>query len=502
MAEKTLKVKGKDDLNKSLFTKDEDVNKNIYGTDQMDVIGKSMSAGYGISPETQHDGGALRPESLDRDIKQETWSTQDFTIFNDIARQQSRSTVEKYIVYYDHGKVGHERFQPEVGIGNQTQPSLDQKTVNMKYLAATSQTSMVLQHSNVVADPIAVQEMGAINVLAKTIEWAIFYGDADLTRQEAGQGLQFDGLSKLIDKGNVIDVRGKGISPSLLNKAAVMIGKRGFGTATDAYMPIGIQADFVNKYLSAQRVVLPTQDGMQAGMNVDSFLSTRGRIRLNGSTIMDLDNVLDESKRPSQGAPLAPSVEAEVVSDQGGQFLAEDVVEGDNKHVVIPHEVGQNLNYRVVAVGHNGDSMPSDVISAKPANATDGIKLTITLDALSSEAPEYFAIYRQSLIDDENGDFYLVGRVAGNKLNGNQVEFVDTDDTIAGTADIFVLQNDAQVLNLFEFLPMTKLPLAVVTNATSFSVLWQGSLRLSFPKRVVRIKNVHYATGDDEFKFC
>lgn len=500
MAEKkTLKVK--DNLNKSLFTDNEEINKDIYTQDKLSKINKAMSAGYGITPDTQHDGGALRPESLDREIKQVTWGSEDFTIYNDIARQPSRSTVEKYIVYYDHGRVGHERFQPEIGLGNQTQPSLEQKTVQMKFLSAPSETSMVLQRADVVEDPVAVQEMGAINVLAKTIEWAIFYGDADLTKNEKGSGLQFDGIAKLIDKGNVIDWRGKGLTPALLNRAAVTIGKRGYGVATDAYMPIGIKADFINKYLGAQRILLPTADGMQAGLNVDSFLSARGTIRLNGSTIMDLDNVLDESKRPVQGAPLAPSVEAETVEDQGGNFLAEDVTEGEDNHVAIPAEVGKSLRYRVVAVGSNGDSQPSDVVSAKVGKATDGIKLTISLDALSVDAPEYIAVYRQSLIDDEAGAFYLVGRIPGNEINGNQFEFVDVDDTIAGTADIFVLENNPQVLNLFEFLPMTKLNLAVVTNATQFAILAQVALRLSFPKRVVQIKNVRYATGNDEFKF-
>lgn len=496
-----LQVKGKDDLNKSLFTKNEEVNKDIYGEKQLESMSKSMSAGYGITPDTQADGGALRPESLDREIKQVTWGSEDFTIYNDIARVPSRSTVEKYIVYYDHGKVGHERFQPEIGLGNQTQPSLKQKTVQMKFLAAPSETSMVLQRSNVVADPIAIQEMGAINVLAKTIEWAIFYGDSDLTKEEAGNGLQFDGLAKLIDKGNVMDWRGKGLTPSLLNQAAVKIGKNGYGVATDAYMPIGLKADFINKFQGAQRILLPTANGMQAGVNIESFLSARGTIRLNGSTIMDLDNVLDESKKPVQGAPLAPSLKAEVVADQGANFLAKDVVEGDDKHVVVPHEVGQDLHYRAVAVGTNGDSQPSDIATAKPANATDGVKLTVEVNALSADAVDYIAIYRQSLIEDSADTFYLVGRIPANKINGNSFEFVDKDEVIAGTADIFILENNPMVLNLFEFLPMTKLNLAIVTNATNFALLWQGALRLSYPKRVVQIKNVHYATGNDEFKF-
>lgn len=501
MANKGLKAKGETDLTKSLFSVKEEADKSVYTKQKLDTISKGLTAQYGVDPSTQIDGGALRPESLDQDIKQVTYGSQDFTIYNDLVRVPANNTVEKYIVYYDHGRAGHERFQAEIGIGRQTNPHLKQKTVNMKYLSAASETSMVLAAANTVEDPIAVQELGAINVLAKTIEWAIFYGDSDLTKGEPGSGLQFDGISKLIDPGNVVNWHGKNLTPALLNQAAVMIGKKGYGVATDAYMPIGVKADFVNKYLGAQRVLIPTANGdLTAGFNIAAFNSARGTIRLNGSTIMDLDNELDESKLPVQGAPLAPTVTAEVVTDANGEFLADDLKEDDR--VVVPKEVGTELEYRVVASGTAGDSQPSDIVKATPANATDGIKLSIKLDKFSVEAPDYVAIYRKSLIAGHEDTFYLVGKVAMNKMSADgTIEFTDVNDTIAGTTDVFVMERTPEVIRLFEFTPMTKLQLAIVTNAIPFAILWQGALQLGYPKRVVRIKNVRYADGTDELKF-
>lgn len=490
--------------NKSLFTTNDKVSEFYNSHGRYDRMTKSLSAGYGISPATQQDGGALRPQALDTDIKQVTWGSADLTIYNDIARQQIDNTVAKYVVYYDHGRVGHERFQPEIGLGNQTQPSIKQKTVEMRYLAAPSQTSMVLQKADTIEDPVALQEMASINVLAKTIEWAIFYGDSSLTAQD-GSGLQFDGIDKLMDEGNKLDVRGDNLDPVLLNKAATKIGTAGYGVATDAYMPIGVKADFINKYLGAQRILVPSADGLQAGLNIDSFLSARGTIKLNGSTIMDTDGMLNEDRRPEPGAPLAPSVETEVVTDADGQFLDADVVDGheENQVVAVPKEVGKDLQYRVVAVGSKGDSAPSDVVTAKPANATDGVKLTITLDALGREVPDYLAVYRKSLIAGNNDTYFLIGQVPMSQMDaGNgSVEFTDTDEVIAGTTNVFVMEQTPQVLNLYEFLPMTKLPLAIQTNATQFAIMWWGALRLSFPKRVVKLANVRYATDAADYSF-
>lgn len=468
-----------------------------------DTISKAFVAGNGITPATQPDGAALRTESLDNDVKIVTWGPRNFTILADIARQPINQTVAKYVVYYNHGKIGHALFQPEIGLGRLSQPNLKQKTVTMKFLATPAQTSMVMQRANVIEDPIAVQEMAAMNRLGKTLEWAIFYGDSDLTDDEPQSGYEFDGLTKLIDTENVHDVRGGALTPALLNKAATDVAVNGYGTPNVAYMPTGVKADFVNQFLEAQRVLVPNvqQGGMEAGVNVDSFRSVRGGIALRDSAIMDLDNVLDESAVPEDNAPLTPSVVATVVEDKGGNFLASDVKDSDG-NVVVPKEVGASLSYKVVAVG-DADSAPSDAVTATPAHATDGVQLVISLSPLAKKQPKYLAIYRASLVDDSLGKYYLIARVPMSQFDANAgtLTFTDVDDRIPGTTDVFVGEMSPEVINLFEFLPVTKLNTAVVTDATNFALLWWGALRLSFPKRWVWIKNVRYATKDTETKY-
>ncbi|MCP5575938.1 capsid protein, partial [Klebsiella pneumoniae] len=80
----------------------------------------------------------------------------------------------------------------------------------------------------------------------------------------------------------VIDAKGAHLDEKLLNLASVKIGK-GFGTATDAYMPIGVHSDFVTNILGRQMQLMQDNSGnVNTGFSVNGFYSSRGFIRLHG----------------------------------------------------------------------------------------------------------------------------------------------------------------------------------------------------------------------------
>lgn len=485
-----------DNKEKTLFGKSLDLKNDVA-----ENISKAFVAGTGITPQTQPDGAALRLESMDNNLKNTTWGTEDFTIYNDIFKQPVDQTVRKYVQFYKHGRVGHALFQPEIGIGAVNSPRLDQKTISMKFIVDTKQSSLAMQLANTITDPVQVLEMDGVENVVKTIEWAIFYGDSDLTAGEKGDGLEFDGLQKLIDAHNHIDLEGGELTPQVLNKAAVKIGE-GFGVATDAYMPIGVKADFINQHLGAQRIMLPGQTGgMETGLDIDRFLSARGNIKLHGSTIMDLDNKLDlVNPDVNSNAPLAPSLTAEAVTDQAGKFHDADVTDKQG-NVLLPKEVGANLVYRATTSSRNGDSLSSDPVTVKVANATDGVKLTVTNQALQNERPDFVTIYRQSLIDGDD-NFYLVARVATRDIQDDgTIVFTDTNLRIPGTGDVFVGEMNPLRISLLTFAPLSKLDLAQVTTASQFAILWYGSLALYYPRRFVQIHNVLYSSAKGNLGF-
>lgn len=482
-----LEIKTKN-LPDTFFSDATEVSKSLNES-KRETISKAFEAGTGITPATQQDGAAYRMESLDPNLNISTYGDADFTIYKDLIKQPINQTVVKYTVYYSHGRTGHQMFQPEIAKLSSNEPKARQKTVNVKFLVDTKGSSFAMQWANTTVDTNTLLEISGVNDIAKAIEYATFYGDSDLAAQD-GEGLEFDGLEKLMDPHNKIDMRGSSLTPQALNLAAVKIG-RGFGTATDAYMPINIKGDFINSHLSAQRILQPNPQGqgMQVGFDVARFISARGNIALHDSTIMDLDKKLDLDAAIDENAPAAPKAVATVTTGTDGKFLAEDRKDKDGQ-AVLNKEVGRDLKYRVVAVGTH-DSIPSDVVTAKPANATDSVKIEVTLNRLVSAIPDYVAIYRQSDVPGAE-DFWLVGRVPVSKMESGKITFIDNNDTIPGTGDVFVIENKSTTLRYLEFAPITKFNLAVANTATNFAMLWYGALMLVYPKRVAMLKNVLY----------
>lgn len=437
---------------------------------------KTLTTGYEINPGEQEGGAVLRREFLDDQISMLTWTDGDLEFFRDVARKKSPSTVAQYDVYTSHGRVGHSRFVREIGIAPISDPNIKKKRVNMKYVSDTKQLSLASTLVDSIADPARILTDDAIAVVAKTIEWASFYGDGDLSdNPDADSGVEFSGLSKLIDKNNVIDARGESLSEELLNRAAVVIGK-GYGTATDAYMPIGVQAEFINSYLSRQtQLMRDNGDNVNVGFKIQGFNSARGFIKLHGSTVMELENILDEGIIPMPTAPREATVTAKVLTSAKGKFGTA--------------ELGTQ-SYKVVVHSDDAESAPSEAVVATVANATDAVELTIKVPGMYQQRPQFVSIYRQGT---ETGLFYLIARVPMSKVDeSGNIVFNDVNDTIPETADVFVGEMTPNVVHLFEFLPMMRLPLAQMNATITFSVLWYGALALRAPKKWVRLKNVKY----------
>ncbi|AMQ66593.1 major head protein [Bacillus phage Shbh1] len=443
-----------------------------------EILSKTFTTGHGITPDTQQNAGALRREFLEDEVKMLAFDTNDFTMYPSIPKKSVDSTVVKYAVFNQHGRTGHSRFVREVGVASINDPNIRQKTVQMKFLSDTKQQSIASGLVNNIDDPMAILTDDAIAVIAKSIEWAIFYGDAALTHETDEQaGIEFDGLHKLIDqKTNIMDIRGRTLTEADLNKAAVVVGK-GYGRATDAFMPIGVQADFTNSLLDRQRALMPSSEGgMATGFAVTEFLSTRGKIRLHGSTIMENDKVLVEDKAPLPNAPLPPqSVVAAVQANAGGKFREEDL---------------GAQSYKVVVYSDEAESIASEAVDAVVENKTDGVQLTVKLQTLYQAQPQFITIYRQG---KETGFYFEIARIPVSKMNeNNEIVFVDKNDNIPETTDVFLGEMSSQVLALLELLPMMRLPLAQMNATVTFTVLWYGALALYAPKKWVHIKNVKY----------
>lgn len=438
---------------------------------------KTMTTGHAINPAEQRDGSALRREFLEDQISTLTWTEADLQFFRDIPKVPSESTVAQYAIQTRNGRIGHSRFVREIDVATKNDPTIRKRNVRMKFVSDTKQVSIAATLVNNIKDPARLQTDDAIAVVAKTIEWAAFYGDGSLSDDPSDNdnGVEFTGLANLIAPENIIDARGESLSEGLLNYAAVIIGK-GYGTATDAYMPIGVHADFVNQYLNRQTQLMRDNNSgdMTLGFGVDAFRSSRGLIKLHGSTVMELENILDEDYIPTPYAPRAPKVELEAKTAEGGKFREEDLA---------------THSYKVVVYSDEGQSAPSEAVTAAVANATDAVEVKVTVNGMA-ERPQFVAVYRQGTV---TGEYYLLARIGMRDADEfGVITFLDKNERIPETGDVFVGEMTPTVLNLFELLPMMRLPLAQMNATITFSVLWYGALALRAPKKWAMIKNVKY----------
>jgi len=60
----------------------EEANKSlVLNSEQEQAVKSALTAGYGIAPNELSDGGALKVESLDPDIKNQSYGANDWTIY-------------------------------------------------------------------------------------------------------------------------------------------------------------------------------------------------------------------------------------------------------------------------------------------------------------------------------------------------------------------------------------------------------------------------------------
>lgn len=425
--------------------------------------------GYNVDPNNMNGFTTpLRVESLDDQVKTLTFGAEQFVFFNQISKRAARSSVEQYVTYDRHGDIGHSMASAEGAISKITAQSYGRHTINMKYLTTARQVTVQAGMANSITDPLQAATQDAVVSLASEIEWMSFYGDKDLHDANNTEGLEFDGLNKLIPDTNVIDLHGKVLSEADLNDAAIMISKA-YGYPTDAFLPMGAKSRLISSLLERQRVFQSSgAQNLTLGFNAPQFQSIAGMINLNGSNLMENYNILDENDPFVAG--IKPTATAKVESaSKAGKF--DDVA---------------TLEYRVVAVSQDTHS---EAVATEPVvltAKTDTVQLEVTVPTNFESPIEFIRVYRKS----EAGLFYEISKVSAHEAKNGKVTIVDENSTIPGTVDAYVGQMTPDVIALYEWLPITRFALATMTAAYTWSFLWFGALALFAPRKWVRVKNI------------
>jgi hypothetical protein len=455
----------------------------INSMKEVEELNKALEAGYQNPPESG--GSALRVESLESSLKVLTHQAKHCAFWQKVPKLPAYSTVEEFNQLVSVGSEGG-AFLPE-GILPETGDSSYSRQVELvKFLGTTRSVThpMTLVRSSI-GDVVAQENTNGILWILKNLEWAMFNGDADMCFGGVGAGaahrewVEFNGLEKQIDSGNMIDLKGSALSEGTFSDAAQMIASN-YGVPTDAFLSFSAHEDLCKIVFPNERAILPTPaNGYSIGANVTDVNTPFGKITLNPDVFLNSGKTAP-GVATCDKAPQLPQ----------GVALAVVPMAGDDG-VWASHGGAGTYSYAVSAMNRYGESAAVNIDADLTVVAGDVGKhadIEITNAAALTTPPEYFNIYKTAV----NGSVkYLVGRIAAeSQAAGGVTTFHDTGLWMAATSKAFIGELTPQVVAAKQLAPLMKMDLATVAPSIRWMILCYLTFILYAPKKWVKIINI------------
>lgn len=445
----------------------------IGSQQDVDNLNKALSAGHEVNPLQLEGGGAFRVESLENSLKVLTYGDQHIKLWKKIAKQKAYSTVEQYGQLIDYGR-GQGAFVGEGVLPDTNDSTYARKAAFVKFLGTTREvTHPMTMVDSAFGNVVARQNQDGILWMLKQLEQALFWGNSKLA-PGGEEGLEFDGLDRMIDKENTIDLGGKYLEERHINWGAQMIIQN-YGTPTDLYLPFEVMAQFSEDFFPKERVIMPTQQGYQAGVVVNKFMTHGGEVEFNPNIFLNKTKALN---------PNASSLKAPAVGTLAGGNLV-DTVTGD-----FGKSGAGTYKYKVTFCNSHGESIPTEEVSVviSAGDVNKGVQLTITNPISTAFPVEYVRIYRT---EKDGNRFYEVDKVAvASAGSGATTTYVDKYETIANTYSAFMGEMSPEVLAFKQLAPMMKMDLATLGPVIRWMILLYGVPVLYAPKKFMRYKNI------------
>lgn len=443
----------------------------------VDSLNKALEAGHEVNPLELEGGGAFRVESLENSLKVLTFGEQHIKLWKKIAKQKAYSTVEQYGQLLDYGR-NQGAFVAEGQLPDTNDSQYARKAAFVKFLGTTREvTHPMTMVNSAFGNVVARQNQDGILWMLKQMEHSLFWGDSKLA-PGGEEGLEFDGLNKMIDKENTINLKNTHLQENHMNWGAQMIVQN-YGTPTDLFLPYEVMGQFSQEFFPKERVIMPTQDGYQAGVVVNKFMTHGGEVNFNPDIFLTKTRPLSMNassfKAPAVGV-LEFTPATDLVAVAGGAEFA--------------NQGAGVYKYAITLNNSHGESIPSNIIDIT-LTGTDldkGIQLHIK-NAVSSAFPtEYIKVYRS----EKNGTkLYEVAKIAvASPLAGAETVFVDKGETIANTSTAFMGEMSEDVLAFKQLAPLMKMDLATLGPVVRWMILLYGVPVLYAPKKFVRYTNI------------
>jgi hypothetical protein len=439
--------------------------------EEVDNLNKALTAGYEVNPLNLQGGGAFRVESLENSLKVLTYGDQHIKFWKKIPKQKAYSTVEQYGQLIDYGR-GQGAFVGEGVLPDTNDSTYARKAAFVKFMGTTREVThpMTLVNS-AFGNVVARQNQDGILWMLKQIEQSLFWGDSKLA-VGGNEGLEFDGINKMIDPGNTIDLRGTYLEEKHINWGAQMIIQN-YGTPTDLFLPFEVMAQFSQEFFPKERVIMPTASGYQAGVVVNKFMTHGGEVEFNPNIFLNKTRPLNMNassfKAPSVGTLAASGTP---LTGTGGTLPA------------------GTYQYVVTFNNSHGESIPSNAITVTLASGDVGkvVNLVITNPTSTAFPIENIRLYRT---EAGGTNFYQVARFAVTSAGSGAVtNYADNGAVLANTYTAFMGEMSADIIAFKQLAPMMKMDLATLGPVIRWMILLYGVPVIYAPKKWMRFTNI------------
>lgn len=438
-------------------------------------LNKALQAGHEVNPLNLEGGGAFRVESLENSLHVLTYGDQHIKFWKKIPKQKAYSTVEQYGQLLDYGR-NQGAFVGEGVLPDTNDSQYARRAAFVKFVGTTREVThpMTLVNS-AFGNVVARQNQDGILWMLKQVEQSLFWGNSKLA--PGGQeGLEWDGLVNLIDDENTIDLKGTYLEEKHINWGAQLLIQN-YGTPTDLFLPFEVMAQFSQEFFPKERVIMPTQNGYQAGVVVNKFMTHGGEVNFEPDIFLTKTKPLN----PNASSFKAPAVGALAFT------AATDLVAGNGDFA----KQGAGVyKYKVTFNNVHGESIPSNevAVTLTAGDLAKEVKLTITNPASTAFPVEYIRVYRT----EKDGDkFYEVGKFAvASAGSAATTIYNDKGTTIANTYTSFMGEMSPDVLGFKQLAPMMKMDLATLGPVIRWMILMYGVPVLYAPKKWMKFTNI------------
>lgn len=425
------------------------------------------------------DGFTLKPESLDRTLKNVTYRMDHIQFWKFLDKTPAYNTVEEFSRLREYGN-GAAAFIEEGELPAEDDATYSREFNIVKYMGTTRRITHVMQTVRThIGSAVAQETVNGTMWLLRQVEKALFYADSTLVPAE------FDGLfAQLEAQSNVVDMRGKPLNQDVIEEAAHVIrAAPNYGIPTDLWMADGVYSDLARLFYPTQRSEIPTPasagDGY-VGFAVKGMRTQAGPIRFQPDVFIEpgrapiAAGVGDVSKRP--GAPtLGTAAAVALGAGETSKFIAADA--GDYR-------------YKVVAKNRFGLSTPVSANAGAAITVAANEKVTMTITDGSPLATCY-VIFRTKL----NGALVDAVEMVTIKRTGAVTTFTDFNGDLPGTTKAALLQGNRENIVIKQLAPFTRIPLATVDTSMRWSQVLYLTLTLNSPNKNVLFKNVGRIDG-------